>query len=734
MKKIEKEKSLTLNPVSPSLADWLVKLSSKKSYLDIELLTRAYQLIEAFSSENEIEVKKIIELAQGMIQELVILECDNSTLVSAIIYPAFSSNLLTLEVATKYFGPEISKLAFGVYRMKAIHLLSSSLTTHINQDNQIDNLRKMSLAMADDARIVLIKLAERLSILKLLRTYSREDQQAEAKQAMDIYAPLANRLGIGQLKWQLEDLAFRYLDPSNYHEISKALKMRRSDREAYIHQLIAYLQDLFHKGGVNNISISGRAKHIYSIYRKIKTKQINFSQIYDITAVRILVNTIKDCYTVLSLVHTAWKHISAEFDDYIAKPKSNGYRSIHTVVIAPNDVNVEIQIRTFQMHEQAELGVAAHWKYKEGGPASNYEQKINWLRSVIDWQKQITHSESNNLFKKTFEDRIYTLTPHGDILDLEAGSTPLDFAYHVHTDIGHRCRGAKVNNILVPLTYILNTGDQVSILTSKEPQPSRDWLNPELGYLKTSRAIQKVRNWFKKQSEKIYLEKGIQLWEKICKREGVNKNNLEAFVSKLNYKTLTDLYVGIGVGDIHVNTIVNRIKNQGTEEETFYSVTSRKKIKTISPLKNESNFIIEDVSNLLTQIARCCKPIPGDQILGYITKGKGISVHQTNCRNILYALDHFPHKVVKVHWNTHESNFSTVDFRIISENRNDLFRDVSNVIANEDVPLISINSRTDPSTNTAYIHLTIKIKTLQQFNRIQVLLKQISGVLQVERN
>lgn len=728
---------LQLKPLNNEAAEWLEKLAQQNNHFDFSVLTHCCQLIETYHPQTAINtdgMPSILNQGFTIAEELIPLGCDSSTLAAAIIFPAFQHHFLTIHLVEEHLGPVIAKLITGVQKMEAIQYLDHFHTQN-RQQNQVDNLRKMSLAMVDDVRIVLIKISERLSILKYLRNATPEKQQAEAKQIMNIYAPLANRLGVGQFKWQLEDLSFRYLYKEQYNEISKALKMRRSDREAYIKNFINLLTHLLNKNSLTSVSISGRAKHIYSIYRKIQRKQVDLSEIYDMSAVRILVPSVQDCYTVLSHVHNEWPHIEKEFDDYIAKPKANGYRSIHTVITGPDQINVEIQIRTYQMHDQAELGVAAHWKYKEGSATqSSYEQKINWLRSVIDWQRQVSKGEAESLLKQTFDDRIYVFTPTGDIFDLEAGATPLDFAYHVHTEIGHRCRGAKVNNVMVPLSHLLVTGDQVSILTGREPHPSRDWLNPDLGYLKTPRALHKVRNWFKRQSQEIYLEKGQQLWEKVCRRENINRSIIDNMFEEFNVKTLQDLLIAIGSGEVGVNTIINRIKHPHAEEnvvETVLTLSRRKKIPKLT--SGQSDFTIEGVDDLLTQLAKCCKPIPGDNIIGYITKGRGVTIHQQNCRNISYALQHYPERIVNANWVNQKKNSFPVELAIEAENRNDLIRDISNLIASENIPLLSLNSRVNPLNHITFVHLTIQIKNLDDLSQVLAHLRQVASVTQVSR-
>lgn len=703
---------------------WLTLRKAEYQRLNTELMINACQFVDLVNAQK---------LPQGlqMADELLVLNCDNQTLMAAIVYPSVYHQQPLLDLIEKFLPNEVYNLAQGVQKMDAIQ--QSLSPSKSGSGSRADNLRKMCLAMVDDIRIVLVKLAEQLVLLKSMRDSSVYHQQQIAEQVMNIYAPLANRLGIGEMKWQMEDLAFRYLNMPEYRSISQALKMRRQDREIFIKNIIKHLHEKIELAGVHHVKISGRAKHIYSIYRKILRKQVDFSGIYDTSAVRILVDTIEDCYKALSVAHSEWRHIKSEFDDYIAKPKANGYRSIHTVIVSKENINVEIQIRTFQMHEEAELGVAAHWQYKEGGAKlSSYSEKINWLRHIMDWQKEVSTPQEDHLYKKIFEDRVYVFTPNGDVFDLQAGATPLDFAYHVHTDIGHRCRGAKVNEIMVPLTHQLRTGDQVSIIVGKESQPSRDWMNHGAHYLKTNVALQKVRSWFKRQEQQNHLTAGQALWEKNCRREGISKNDIEKSLPYFKFKNVQELLIAIGSGTIGIITVINRIKYpEGEEIKKNHDVTEKQQKKIQA--KKSQGMQIEGVGNLLTQLARCCKPIPGDSILGYITKGRGITIHQTDCRNIQFTLKRHPERLFTVSWGQQTDQFYPVEINIEADDRPGLIRDITNIIAAEHLSVLGLNSRVNKLEDRAYISLTIEIKSLNPLKKVLAHLQQVPGVLQVKR-
>lgn len=703
-------------------SDWIVELHKQHKNLDVAALQHARDLI----SEEE-------NLQQGhaMVNELIKLNCDNDTLVAALIYPAFYTKKLSKETLSKQFNSGVYKLTNGTLKMEAIHGGKNSDKKIVKSKQHADNLRRMLLAMVGDIRVVLIKLAERITTLRLIKDQTPEIQQQIAAETMEIYAPLANRLGIGQFKWLLEDLSFRYLEPKEYQTISKKLNMRREVREQFIDDMIQQLTNLFKQSAIEDFSVTGRAKHIFSISKKLSRKGVE--EIFDTSAFRVLVPTVKDCYTALSVVHATWQHIPTEFDDYIAKPKPNGYRSIHTAVIGPNNINVEIQIRTYKMHEESELGVAAHWKYKEGHTSqTTYEEKISLLREMMDWQKELSaddHSAEESL-RAIFEDRVYIFTPNGDIFDLEAGATPLDFAYHVHTDVGHRCRGAKVNDVLVPLTHQLNTGDVVNILTAKENKPSRDWLNPNLGYIKTPTALAKIRHHFAKIDRQQNLSTGLSLWEKAHRKSGVSKAELQKSLPHFNFKTLEDLFIALGSGHLTTHTILHFIEHEKGVKSDF---VVEEKITESKVSSAKSSLDVQGVGQLLTQFAKCCKPIPGDSILGYITKGYGISIHQSTCANIQNALKRNPERIIELNWGEEMPTAYPVDVIITATDREALIRDISTAILNEKLPLLGIQTQVIRSKNFAYIEVTIEITAIEQLQNIINTLKNIPGVRSVTR-
>lgn len=663
------------------------------------------------------------------------LQVDNLTIAAAIIYSIIQHIDLSLEDIEEQLGDKVSRLVQLTTQLSGISELYEAIANHKQYFSKIDNIRKMLLAMVDDVRAVLIKLSEQLYILRNIKTFDDKQKKRIAQETMAIYVPLANRLGIVKIKWELEDLAFRYLQPSKYKEISDELKQRRSERERDVQKIINKLSTILQKTAIKNIQISGRAKHIYSIYRKMQRKNVGLNKIYDTIALRVIVSTIEDCYAALSSIHASWQHVPKEFDDYIAKPKENGYRSIHTAVTDANNKHIEIQIRTHEMHEEAELGMSAHWKYKEDSGSqrrSTYETKIKRLRQIIDWQKEVTDSKSEpNKIHNIFDDRIYVFTPDNDIIDLPKGATVLDFAYHIHSEIGHRCKGAKVNHKIVNLTYQPKTGELIEILTRNLVHPSRDWLNSHLGFLKTPKARTKIQHWFKKQDHEKHVNLGQEILEKEFRRHNLANINISSLANKLNFKNSDDLFVALGCGDVKVGSIVNtiqsdsKISSQQTEIPTSQTLL----------LNNKSSEIqIQGVDNLLTHIANCCQPIPGDQIIGYITQNRGLSVHRQDCFNILRAKEIKPERLINVNWGAKTTNRYMRNLIIKAFDRHGLVKDISNIIANENTSIVRLNANINKKDSIAYIKLTIEIANLVILDHIVTKIKQLSDVLEIKKH
>ena len=641
---------------------------------------------------------------------------------------------ISFEQIKTEFNPTIGKLLEGVLQLNNIRDLQNK-TDKNRALNQVDKLRKMLVAMVDDVRVVLIKLAERLSILRLASQFEDAKRRAIAQEVSDIYAPLANRLGVWQLKWELEDLAFRYLQPEIYKEIAKSIKNRRIERDKFIEEAMEKLRKALLSAGLKKFDISGRAKHIYSIYKKMQRKDVDYQEIYDSSAIRVLMPEVADCYMVLSIVHDLWEQIPKEFDDYIHNPKPNGYRSIHTAVVGPGNNNLEVQIRTYRMHEESELGVAAHWAYKEGKTQKPQQlDKMAWLRQVLDWQKELVTFEQSSQDSEVFDNRVYVFSPAGDVIDVAKGATPLDFAYAIHSQIGHRCKGAKINGNIVPLTYQLHTGDQVEILTAKQPNPSRDWLNPHTGYLATAKARAKVQQWFKQQDYDRHVTDGHEHLAKELQRLGAHELNLDELASKLQFNHTKDMYAALGAGSLRLSQVAGAVAHlkerdqPAAPQEVFITKSSHPK-KT-PQAKSAVN--IAGIDNLLTHMAGCCKPVPGDKILGYITQGHGISIHRHDCANLTHghAADQ---RLIEVDWNSLTDYKYQLDLQIIVQDRHGLLRDITTALTVEKINIVSLNCATSKTNLTALVSLTIEISNTKQLEQISQRLVQLPNVLEVKR-
>lgn len=717
---------------SIDVEQWLHQLGSKGYFQDLELIRNACTLSQLAGQDHATETgASCLQQGLSIADVLADLEVDQETLAAAIIYGSVHYAELSLDDIDEQLSSNITRLVKGIKKMGAISTFQM-LGKYPQNKHQIDNIRKMLLAMVDDVRVVLIKLAERLCVLRSSAPMPEAMRKQIATEAMEIYAPLANRLGIGAIKWEMEDLAFRYLYPEEYKAIAKGLKAKRLDRDRYVDLIVDQLNQRMKNMGVAHFAVYGRSKHIHSIYRKMQRKNVSLDEIYDATAVRILVETKEQCYEVLGLVHSMWPQVTAEFDDYIVNTKPNGYQSLHTAVTGPEGRVFEVQIRTFQMHDQAEMGVAAHWKYKEGGRLrkESHERKIEWLREVLAWHRDMAKSTgvSDVIETEFLEDRVYVFTPDGDILDLPQGVTPLDFAYHVHSELGHRCRGARVNGRIVPLTYLLQTGDKVEVLTGKNPKPSRDWINPHLSYLKTSRAKAKVLHWFKMQDYDRNKEEGHEILDKELKSLGIKAERLNDVVHAFNFKRIDDLLAALGRGDIKLGQILSRL-SPSEATETDYSVMK-------APHKREASggdLCIEGVGNLLTHMARCCQPVPGDQVIGYITLGRGVSVHRQDCSNILHASDKQRQRFLVVTWGSATRDHYVVDLLIKAFDRPGLLRDVTSLLSNEKAHVYALQTETNKQENTTYIKLTVEIDGLNGLSRLLSKLGQIPNVLEARR-
>jgi len=660
------------------------------------------------------------------------MRLDHESIAAAILHDVVEDTDVTLEQITERCGASVAHLVDGVTKMSSIGELS--FAGDGKENIKAESLRKLLLAMAEDVRVVLIKMADRLHNMRTLKYLAEDKQRRIARETMDIYAPLANRLGIWQIKWELEDLSFRYLDPATYKQVAKFLDERRVDRQEYINRVIAILEKELEKAGIK-ADIKGRPKHIYSIWKKMKNKGLSFHDLYDVRAVRVLVDSVADCYHVLGTVHSLWPHIPKEFDDYIATPKENNYQSIHTAVVGPRGKTLEVQIRTYDMEKHAELGVAAHWRYKEGGKQNKgFEQKIAWLRQLLDWKEEEANAgDFIDRFKsEVFQDRVYVLTPNGEVFDLPQGATPLDFAYYVHTEVGNRCRGAKINGRIVPLTYELKSGEQVEVLTTKQGGPSRDWLNPQLGYLKTSRARSKARSWFKQQDQQMNLSDGKHLLERELHRLGVSRLGYDKLSEYFHLQSADEMLIAIGRGDINPSQIAGAV-HKLTAPEVKHEPETKPARKRKSHTK-EGAIQILGVGNLLTNMARCCKPAPGDPIIGFITQGRGVSIHRSDCKNVLNLPESKRVRLIEVEWGgMGEVSTYPVDVEIEAIDRQGLLIDIYSVLANEKINILATNTLSDKMTHTARIDLTLEIADIDQLSRVLSRINQLPNIVEVRR-
>jgi guanosine-3',5'-bis(diphosphate) 3'-pyrophosphohydrolase len=726
---------------------------------DQDLVLRAFRIADrAHEGQKRASGEPYINHCLAVASILAEMHVPPSVVAAGLLHDTVEDTALTLEDIRSDFGDEIARLVDGVTKLTQLPRVSRGdqhpekeekeeterqigekrgmLDPAIEADQILrsrrydlvsETLRKTFLAMGDDVRVVLIKLADRLHNMRTLGYMPDNKRRRIAQETLDIFAPLANRLGIWQIKWELEDLGFRYTNPEKYREIAVNLAEKRSAREGQMQEIKENLNKVLEQAGVQ-AEITARPKHIYSIYKKMMRKGVPFELVHDVRGVRILVSDVPACYSTLGVIHTKWRPIPGEFDDYIAAPKDNFYRSLHTAVVYDDGKTLEIQIRTPEMHQNAEYGIAAHWRYKEGASRDDdYERRIIWLRSLMEWRQDVEDAREfvDSMKSDVFEDRVYVFTPRGDIIDLPAGSTPIDFAYHVHTDIGHRCRGAKINGKLVALDYALKTGDKVEILTAKRGGPSRDWLNPNLGLVKTQRARAKIRRWFKRQAYEKNAAQGKSLLEKELRRLGLLEVNLDRLAREFDYKAVEDFYESIGTGDLPLSKIVNHLTlGEKTDEESQL---------VASPSKFDSTAATETVSvlglkGLLTTMARCCNPAPGDEIVGYITRGRGATIHRRDCPNILRIQDR--ERLVRVSWG--EPNYTyPVPIRIKAYDRNGLMKDVSTLISDEGINMPSV--KVDVNRNLAVFDLILEVRDIGQLSRVLDRLENLPNVMEAQR-
>jgi RelA/SpoT family (p)ppGpp synthetase len=698
---------------------------------DIEVIRHAYeQAAQVYEGRERESGEEYIHHATSVAHNLIQLGLDSTTVAAGLLHMVIEDPEAMPIDLEKEFGDEIARLVKGMVKLSG---LDDSMEKPQERRSATDaeNLRKMLLAMVDDPRVILIRLADRMQIMRTLKAVQdAERRRRVARETLDIFAPLAGRLGMYQLKWELEDLGFRHVNPKAYVDIANSLNERRAERERQVKVLIERIKGALSSEGFSKFEIKGRPKHIYSIYRKMERKGVPFEQIYDVRAIRIIVQTIPECYHALGVVHNLWRPIPGGFDDYIASPKDNSYQSLHTDVVAEDGKTLEIQIRTQEMHEIAELGIAAHWKYKERRRQSDemFETKIKWLQSTLSAPRDEDAQTFVDLIKNDiFRDQVYVFTPRGQAIELPVGSTPIDFAYSIHTEIGHRCRGAKVNGKLVGLNHQLENGDQVEILTTKRGGPSRDWLNPDLGYLHTTRARQKVRQWFRREARDQSVERGRELVEKELRRLSLDQLKIED-VARLFRKddNYDEFYARVGTGDIQPSTIASRLADTISEEEELGLPPAESR-----PLPTlDTSIKVRSVGNLLTNLARCCRPVPGDPIIGYITRGRGVTIHRQDCPNILNTDER--DRLIEVGWGEDKKTYP-VRVRIRAYDRNRLLRDIGEVLGNEDVGMRSGDITKHKEKNLATFTVVMEVTDMSQLSRVLSKIEMLPNVLEARR-
>ncbi len=660
------------------------------------------------------------------------LQLDADTLAAALLHDVVEDSVYTIEYVEKNFNRDVAELVDGVTKLNRIKELSNM--RHSVADEKAESLRKMFLAMVEDIRVVLIKLADRVHNMRTLEGHQEHKRRRIARETLEIFAPLANRLGIWQMKWELEDLSFRYLEPVTYRNLSRAMDQKRAERVSWMDETRDTLAKALNEAGIR-AEINGRPKHIYGIYRKMRRKDVPFDQIYDIHGFRIIVESVADCYATLGVVHSHWRPIPGEFDDYIASPKDNMYRSLHTAVVGSNGKPMEVQIRTHEMHQVAEFGIAAHWRYKEGRQANQYlDNKIAWIRQLMEWRQDVTDAQEFVSGMKTdvFQDRVYVFTPRGDVIDLPRNSTPIDFAYRVHTELGHRCRGAKINGRLVPLDFQLQNGDQVEVISAKRGGPSRDWINPNMGYVATTRARGKIRTWFRKQARGENIAQGRQILEKDLKRLSVDLP-FELVAHICGFEELDDFLAAIGYGDVTSQTIAQRVieherSQQGQDEPEQLLTQTPHRTVSIEGVQ------VAGLDGVLAHAARCCNPVPGDPIVGYVTKGRGVSIHKTNCPNIVSLIQRADHaRLVEVQWGAKSEEKYPVSIQVKAYDRAGLLRDVTGLVADEKINMRSAEAVTGMKNNMALINATLELLNISQLTRIMTRIERLPNVLEVRR-
>ena len=687
--------------------------------------------------------ERIRSHALGMGVIVAGLKLDADSRMAAVLFAVPAHDEQGITRIEERFGKPVADLVNGISRLHRLRPITKGfVAANLEAGDghpaevkaQVEVLRKMLLAMVEDIRVVLLRLASRTQTLRYYAAHQDDLRVQVARETLELYSPLANRLGVWELKWELEDLSFRFLHPDIYKKIAGMLDEKRSEREQFISDAVASVRAELETVGVHNAEVYGRPKHIYSIWSKMRKKDVEFSEVYDIRALRIIVDDLKDCYTALGIVHNLWSPIPREFDDYISNPKGNYYRSLHTAVRCPDGRSLEIQIRTWDMHKHAELGVAAHWRYKEGSKRTHedeYDEKIAWLRQLLTWKDEVADSSDwiSHYKQAALDETLYVITPQGKVVDLPQGATAVDFAYRVHTDLGHRCRGAKVNGQLVTLNTPLETGQRVEIVTAKQGGPSRDWLNPALGYIHTKSARVKVRAWFSNLALEETLTEGRAIVGKELQRLGQTSANLEGLAHKLGFTRADDLFIAAARGEMNLRQFQLVARGGDLLAETL--LPDEVLARPSKPVAGNQGILIVGVDNLLTQLARCCKPAPPDEIQGFVTRGKGVSIHRMDCPNFTHLAALHPERVIETDWGLRTTGVFATDIVVDAHDRQGLLRDISEIFAREKLNVVGVN--TQSKQGKAHMSFTVEIADLQQLQRTLTLIHEVEGVVGVRR-
>ncbi|HRH80413.1 MAG TPA: bifunctional (p)ppGpp synthetase/guanosine-3',5'-bis(diphosphate) 3'-pyrophosphohydrolase [Thiobacillaceae bacterium] len=721
--------SHALTQSSAELEDWLAPLARRHGEGKADLIRAALAYLQDHRGGLTTEIGvPLVEHALATAALLAGMQFDADTVAAALLAGLPEADLTQEALQTRFDAPLIT-LTTGAARLNRMDALLSRLA---GEGGQSEALRQMLLAMTDDIRVVLIKLAERVQTLREAATADAEMRRKLGHDARELYAPLANRLGVWQIKWELEDLSCRYLEPDTYRHIARLLDERRLDREWYIEGVVKRLDEELANNSLKDFSVAGRPKHIASILAKMRKKHLAFEEVYDVRAVRILVRELKDCYLALGLIHSLWQPIPGQFDDYISRPKGNGYQSLHTAVIGPDNKALEVQIRTFDMHQEAELGVAAHWRYKEGGRNEALQEKVAWLRQILAWKQEVADSalpDSGDLAQQfrneLFQDEVFVLTPQGKVIALAQGATPIDFAYSVHTELGHRCRGAKLDGVLVPLDTPLKNGQRVEILTVKEGGPSRDWLNPHLGFLATHRARAKVRQWFKQLDHDIHVQEGRELLDRELHRLNLNNVKLERLAARLGFTRGEELFAALGSGDMGMGQLSRALQEEFLPPPEKPLVGARK--SKLAP----QGVLVEGEANLLTHMAGCCKPAPGEAIIGYTTQGRGVTIHRKDCPIIRHLSEDQRDRLLRAEWGQSDSEVFPVDVEIVAYDRQGLLKDITEIVAQERINVTRLN--TESHDDTARMTFTLEVRDVEQLARFLGRVGHVRGVSQARR-